>query len=337
MKPKTLILMIVAIGCGLAASYMTSRVIADRSAQPTDEKVTILVARQNLPMGVLIKEPEKFFEEKQFTKGEEPKKAIRSFDDLKGVRLNKPISAEQFVTADDLLSKDKDLFASLLPKGFRAVAIKVTADTVAGGFVQPHSRVDIVSIIRRNEAETISKILLQNILVLAVDQTAVRSEDKAAAIPNTVTVQVTPEQAEKLSMAQELGTLRLSLRPFGDEENVTTRGYTPKQILQGTANRADEAVGLEETGSSGRPVGLTRIPDVPSGTKAPADGKPVEPTTPARTHTLTIYNGDAVTKAVFTLDKADEGKTTKEEKIIPEPAPASKKDSPKTSPPKAKP
>jgi len=75
---------------------------------------------------------------------------------------------------------------------------------------------------------------------------------------------------------------------------------------------------------------------VPSGTKAPADGKPVEPTTPARTHTLTIYNGDAVTKAVFTLDKADEGKTTKEEKIIPEPAPASKKDSPKTSPPKAK-
>jgi pilus assembly protein CpaB len=221
------------------------------------------------------------------------------------------------------------------------VAIKVTADTVAGGFVQPHSRVDIVSIIRRNEAETISKILLQNILVLAVDQTAVRSEDgKAAAIPNTVTVQVTPEQAEKLSMAQELGTLRLSLRPFGDEENVTTRGSTPKQILQGTANRADEAVGLEETGSSGRPVGLTRVPDVPSGKATAADAKPAEPTTPPRTHTLTIYNGDAVTKAVFTLDKAEEGQTKKEEKkeekTSPEPTPASKKESPKTSPPKAK-
>jgi Flp pilus assembly protein CpaB len=197
-----------------------------------------------------------------------------------------------------------------------------------------------VSIIRRNEAETISKILLQNILVLAVDQTAVRNEDKAAAIPNTVTVQVTPEQAEKLSMAQELGTLRLSLRPFGDEESVTTRGSTPKQILQGNSNRAEEAVGLEETGSSGRPVSLGKIPDVPSGTKAPADGKPVEPTTPPRTHTLTIYNGDAVTKAVFTLDKAEEGQTKKEEKkeekTSPEPTPASKKDSPKTSPPKAK-
>src|SRR5437762_1668651 len=108
MKPKTVILMVVAIVCGLAASYMTSRVIADRDAQVEVEKVSVLVARRNLAMGTLITDPAKLFEEKQFTKGEEPKKAIRNLDDLKERRLNKPLAAEQFVTADDLNDKERD-------------------------------------------------------------------------------------------------------------------------------------------------------------------------------------------------------------------------------------
>src|SRR6516225_4321337 len=101
MKPKTLILMIVAIGCGLVASYMTSRVLSDRPTQTEEEKVTILVAKQNLSMGLFIKEPEKYFEDKEFTKGREPRKALKNFDEVKDRRLNKALSAEQFVTADD--------------------------------------------------------------------------------------------------------------------------------------------------------------------------------------------------------------------------------------------
>src|SRR5438445_1541443 len=171
MKPKTLILMVVAIGCGLVASYMTSRVIADRQEKPTEEKVTVLVASQNIPMGTHIKDPEKYFEEKQFTKGEEPKKAIREFETLKDKRLNKPLSAEQFVTPDDLQNKDQEGIAALMKPGMRAFAIKVDAQSAVGGFVQPHSRVDVVSVNRRNEADTNAKIIVQNILVLAVDQT----------------------------------------------------------------------------------------------------------------------------------------------------------------------
>src|SRR5437667_10236014 len=91
MKPKTLILMVVAVGCGLAASYMTSRVIAERgNANADEEKVKVLVAKQNLAMGTLIKDPEKYFEEKAFTKGEEPKRALRDFGLLKDRMLNKP-------------------------------------------------------------------------------------------------------------------------------------------------------------------------------------------------------------------------------------------------------
>ncbi|HEV3447525.1 MAG TPA: Flp pilus assembly protein CpaB, partial [Gemmataceae bacterium] len=232
MKPKTLILMVVAIACGLVASYMTSRVIADRSDKPTDEKVTVLVARKNLTMGTYIKDPEQLFEEKQFTKGEEPKKAIRNFEELKEKRLNKPLSAEQFVTPDDVQTKDQDGLSSVMQKGKRAFAIKVDAASSVGGFVLPHSRVDIVSVVQRNDNETYSKIILQDILVLAVDQGKDRPDDKQAVIANTVTVQVTPQQAEVLTLAQRLGTLNLLLRAYGDEEKVTTAGTRPKEITQ---------------------------------------------------------------------------------------------------------
>lgn len=102
MKSKTVILMVVAVACGLAASYMTIKAIAERGNQTEVEKVSVLVARKNLSLGILIHEPEKLFEEKQFIAGMEPKKAIRYLDELKDRRLNKPLSAEQFVTADDL-------------------------------------------------------------------------------------------------------------------------------------------------------------------------------------------------------------------------------------------
>ena len=71
MKPKTLILLGVAIACGLGASYMTSRLLAER--QSDDEpKITVLVARKALNMGEPIKAPEELFQEKKFTRGDEP-------------------------------------------------------------------------------------------------------------------------------------------------------------------------------------------------------------------------------------------------------------------------
>jgi pilus assembly protein CpaB len=319
MKPKTLILMVVAIACGLVASYMTSRVIADRSDKPTDEKVTVLVARKNIPMGTLVKDPEQWFEEKQFTKGEEPKKAIRSFDELKDKRLNKPLSAEQFVTPDDMASKEQDGLAQFMQKGKRAFALKVDAASQVGGFVLPHSRVDIVSIVRRNENETYSKIILQDILVLAVDTSSTRPDDKQAVIANTVTVQVTPQQAEVLSLAQELGSLKLILRAYGDEEKVTTAGTRPKEITQSGNDRGEGQDDVIEGSSRGRPLNLDKIPALPKEIKtgSVAEVKPVEA---PKTHTLTIYNGDAVTRAVFTVKDKEGGVETKVDKAH-EPAP----------------
>src|SRR6266852_7351806 len=147
MKPKTMALMAVAVICGLGASYMTSRLLAERTTDTPQEveKVKILVARKNVPQGTYIKEPTDWFVEKEFTKGEEPKKAVQNFDELKDKVLSKPLSAEQWVTADDLLRKEDAPITHAIPKGMRALTIRVSVDTVVGGFVQPNSRVDVIN------------------------------------------------------------------------------------------------------------------------------------------------------------------------------------------------
>jgi pilus assembly protein CpaB len=302
MKPKTLLLMFVAIGCGLAASYMTSRLLADRgNKDQVDDKVTILVARKNLSMGTLIKDPESLFEPKQFAKGEQPKKAIQTYDMLKDRRLNKPIAAEQFVSADDLMDKSQDGLSALMPKGMRAFGVKVNAEASSGGFVLPNSKVDVVWVSRRGDVDSTSKIILQNVLVLAVDQQQVRPEDKQAMVPATVTLAVTPDQAERLSLAKEMGTLQLILRPFGDEEVVKTQGVNPKAISKGNDANTDNN---DEPGTPTQVVSASKVPDVPAGPKT--EEKPAPEPAPQKTHTLTIYNGEAVTKAVFILNEKDE-------------------------------
>jgi pilus assembly protein CpaB len=324
MKPKTMILVVVAIGCGLVASYMTSRVLSDRGTPVEEEKVSILVAKQNLSMGLFIKEPEKYFEDKEFTKGQEPRKALKTFDEVKDRRLNKALSAEQFVTADDLDDKAAIGITGQMPKGMRAVALKVNVDTSVGGFVLPNNRVDIVSVTRRNE-DVQSRIILQNVLVLAVDQSSQRPEDKQATLSSTVTVLVTPDQAEKLSLATELGTLRLILRPFGDEEKIATTGATPRNLTSASDTQAEEQlVSFDARGGKGKKgAWASKIPDVPA-TPVPIQGaKAPEP--PLKTHTLTIFNGEQVTRAVFTLGDKESDVTTKIEKNQPDsPKPAPK-------------
>src|SRR4051794_10629073 len=97
MKPKTLILMVVAVTCGLGASYMTSRLLAERQPDET-EKVSFLVAKKHLDMGLTVRKVEDLFEEKKVAKGDEPKNAIVDPKDLQGRVLKVPRRQGDFIT-----------------------------------------------------------------------------------------------------------------------------------------------------------------------------------------------------------------------------------------------
>jgi pilus assembly protein CpaB len=301
MKSKTLILMGVAIVCGLLASYMTSRLLAERegdSQQAEVEKVKILVAKQSIPYGTSFAEPEKYFVEKAFTRGEEPTKAIRSFDEIRGKWLSRSMIAESHVTKEDLTDKGGIGLQADLAPGMRAIAIRVNAETLAGGFVLPRSRVDVVLTIANEE----SQIILQDMLVLAVDTTANREEGRSTMIGGTVTLQATPDEAEQLAHAQANGQLRLILRGLGDKESVKTTAKTKGSIWRRSGTSVDRKDDDETTLAAGSAMGGSRNPKFPTGNGTPESATVVK-VDDTTTLVQELYNGTDLSRVEFKLDK----------------------------------
>ncbi len=278
MKPKTLILMVVAVACGLGASYMTSRLLADR--QSDVEKVTILVAKKSLNQGEWIKAPDDLFEGKQFAKGDEPKLAITEMDKLVGQQLKRPLRAGDFVTLDDLRDEKQSMMDTVLPPGHQAIGIRVSPEKTAGGFANlPNSKVNIISVVRRgSDRESYAKILLENVLVLAADANMRVGEDGKAMPANVVTVALKPEDVLKVELAQSMGTISLALRKANDY----SKSETTKVTAEGLG--PDQGTPVEATHETAPPP-----KEQPKATPTPVVVTPREST--GSVHTLDIYNG----------------------------------------------
>ena len=120
----------------------------------------------------------------------------------------------------------------MLPSGKRAVAVRITAENTAGGFILPDDRVDVLQTIaqqdkRRRPAEELhDRTILTNVTVLAIDQTLdetnkdEKGKAKSAAIGKTATLELDPRQAELLTAAEAAGTLSLALRSTADNAEV---------------------------------------------------------------------------------------------------------------------
>jgi Flp pilus assembly protein CpaB len=215
MKSKTFVMMFLAIGCGLVAAYLTARISAK---QATPDTQPVLVAKDKINAGSVIKDPEKVFVLMSYPTGSTPN-AISNMDDLKNKIVNKTVQPGQWLTTDDVSGN----FGIELPKGYYAMSVKVDASSAASGFILPKSRVNVVATIRGSGINARAKVvtILQDVLVLAVDQTAVRQEDKQAygQVSNAL-LAVKPADSQKVALAQSMGELRLVLRAHDDETRV---------------------------------------------------------------------------------------------------------------------
>jgi len=309
MKPKTMLLMAVAIGCGLAASYMTSRLLAERNTNPTEEaKVTVLVAKTKVPAWVLLKQPEKYFEEKEVPESIAPKKGLKELSKIKDQRLSQALSEGEYVLEDKLVNPEQVGLIAKLPPGMRAIALKVNAESLAGGFVLPGYRVDVVST-TRGGSESTSKIILQNMLVLAVDTIANRDNQTTSMLGSTVTLAATPEEAQRLSLAAAMGDLRLTLRTPDDNKIIRLPGSKWEDLGKPTRDRPMDAEEEAMQLASAPPVPtLPPLPkDAPPPLTTPAKAPEKEPEQPAPqvTHTMTIVTGEYVQKARFVFDPTE--------------------------------
>lgn len=157
--------------------------------------------------------------------------------DYVGSVVREPILAgEPIVLRKIVRAGDSGYMAAYLEPGMRAMAISVTVETAAGGFILPGDRVDVV--LTREAAQSeggVSKhssaTVMQNIKVLAIDQSTRAGDDAQAVIGATATLEVGPRDAEALALAKSEGELSLVLRSYADTGGPSgSVGHGPQQI-----------------------------------------------------------------------------------------------------------
>lgn len=143
--------------------------------------------------------------------------------DYIGSVVREPILAgEPIVGRKIVRAGDSGYMAAYLEPGMRAMAIKVSVETAAGGFILPGDRVDVV-VTREASGSTegthgrrAGGTVLQNIKVLAIDQSTRAGDDAQAVVGATATLEVSPQDAELLALAKDGGDISLSLRSYAD-------------------------------------------------------------------------------------------------------------------------
>lgn len=221
MKSRTGLLLLVAIGCGLLAAFLTSQLI-----KPGEEKVQLVVAAREVPRGTLVKDADEFFKLQAFPKESAPPTALRSLDAVRNRVTLRTLDPGQICSGRDV--GEEDNFTRDLPPGHLALAVPVTLHSSVAGYVQPGARVDLLCTVPHPTDTRLkfSKIFMNKVLVLAVNQVDARTAEtpRPNVNPAVVTLAVTPEQAEKLTWLRDAGPVTMALRRPNDNTSHDTPG-----------------------------------------------------------------------------------------------------------------
>ncbi len=247
MRTKSLVLLLLALGCGLIASIGISQVIERNRQQggPALEYEEVVVAAMDLKQGDKLKAAS--LEIKPMVKGTVPEGAYRSFDEaLKNtLKLRTLILKGEPIVAAKFQNKEEDV-TSFIPKGMRVVSIVADSTSAAGNLLNPNDRVDVLLHVPGNNHNQVAvvKTILQNIKIFSVnDNTRAvgdQGEQNMEKTTRYVTLLVTPEQSRVVTLAQNQGQLKLSLRGALDEEivNEDDPKSVGKILAENSANNA---------------------------------------------------------------------------------------------------
>jgi pilus assembly protein CpaB len=235
MRNKRLIIALTgAVICGLVAVMLVTRYLSNIQAF-TRDLGNVVVAKTEIPLGEKITEQHLAFA--QIPNGSVPEGSFRKLTDVVGRVAITPIGIRETITNMKLAPAGTGGgLSAVIPEGYRAMTVKVDDVVGVSGFIMPGSFVDVVAIIVPTGATNgpISKIVLQNIKVLASGAKIDSPENQR--LPSevkAVTLQVTPEQAEKLVLASNGGRLQLVMRNYTDQEDTETKGATNTTLLSG--------------------------------------------------------------------------------------------------------
>ncbi len=310
MRAKSILLLLLALGCGLVASIGITQVMATRQAATSGpvETESIFVAMKDIAMGDPL--TAQMVKLEPWPKDKIPAGALTRLEDIEGRRPKGPIPAGSPIVDNLLLGKGmtESGAGAAIPPGFRVVPVKVDPVMGSANMMRPSDRVDVLVHVKQDAAKgipkTFTRTILQDIKVFAVNDqfdVAAASGDKSMAA-KTIWLLVTPEQAQTVMLATELGQVRLVMRSPMDKEQRKLEGEDPSKLLEGIADTTTSRGAPPEP----EPASDTSLRDLLGmlGSQSPepkeqppAEAAPAPPKNPS--WTIRIIAGPQVTDAVL--------------------------------------
>lgn len=245
MKPARILILAVAVAAAGLAGILAMRLAGGHDVMPQVASVvekepttSVLVAAANLPLGARLDEkavkwidwPKDGVVKGFITRAERP----TAIADLTGAIVRLPIFDGEPIREEKIADSSSRIMSSLLPAGKRAVSTQISVATGAGGFILPNDRVDVIMVRKGDSSKFNTETILSNIRVLAIDQQIEEKQDGTkTAVGTTATLELTPDQAKALSVAQQVADrLTLALRSVADAQQPDTA--VPEDLLNGS-------------------------------------------------------------------------------------------------------
>ncbi len=239
MRNRVGVILVLALVSGLLAAYLAFRFlrqptvpgVVQAAESPT---VQVVVAARDMNFGEMVTDQD--VRVIDWPASTLPEGFASAPADVVGRGLITPIRLNEPFLSSKIASAEAGAGVPLgIEEGMRAMAVRVNDVIGVAGFIMPHQRVDVLVTLDQGAqvTEPITQVVLQDIQVLTVGQiTAVNDENQAVQVP-VVTLIVSPDDAERLTLAEEKGQIRLALRNTLDRDTVETQGIRTRELITG--------------------------------------------------------------------------------------------------------
>jgi len=250
-------LIFAAIAAWLAYGYLQKEMNSMKAVQPQK----IVVAATDIPIGTKITKTQ--LKVTAWPKDSIPPGSAQDIDSVISRLVIRPITRGDAVTEQKLKPKSgapgSGFMTYVVPQGHRAVTVAVNEVAGVAGFLTPNDRVDVIvtTPLPGNEQESVSKIMLEDVPILATGQVTDQKEGKPVIVP-TVTLDLVPEDAEKLVLSASKGSLQMLLRNISDSTRVNSKGATIAKVLNGMERKLHASGPVEKRSASPPKAALKR-------------------------------------------------------------------------------
>lgn len=224
---------IIALILSLFTSLLIYVYVNKATAKPAavENTSTVYVAAKTMPPKYKITEAD--IKQVKISKDMINSRAVLDKSAIVNKRLKETVVAGEQIIMDRLADDKNNSLSFIVPEGMRAVSINVNDQIDVANLIKPGDYVDVIASFDKEEVQKldsvtvyprITKIIIQKVEILAFGQSMSANDEKAAEAPKTVTLAVSPQDAEKLVYASEYAVLRLALRGTDDKNDVSTPG-----------------------------------------------------------------------------------------------------------------